>query len=136
MDLMSYSKKKISNFISYIQNKKFGDYYLPARYQYVILRDYYKKFDKSFILPQGEPVFTKTAIRLRSIIKKMKNYDSLILLSAYMLPDDGEIRLKILKLLSKKKIELHCIFENIIAKNQNELRAINDLIKLSKFTKS
>lgn len=133
---MSYSKKKISNFISYIQNKKFGDYYLPARYQYVILRDYYKKFDKSFILPQGEPVFTKTAIRLRSIIKKMKNYDSLILLSAYMLPDDGEIRLKILKLLSKKKIELHCIFENIIAKNQNELRAINDLIKLSKFTKS
>jgi sporadic carbohydrate cluster protein (TIGR04323 family) len=136
MDLMSYSKKKISNFISYIQNKKFGDYYLPARYQYVILRDYYKKFDKSFILPQGEPVFTKTAIRLRSIIKKMKNYDSLILLSAYMLPDDGEIRLKILKLLSKKKIELHCIFENIIAKNQNELRAINDLIKLSKFSKS
>lgn len=133
---MSYSKKKISNFISYIQNKKFGDYYLPARYQYVILRDYYKKFDKSFILPQGEPVFTKTAIRLRSIIKKMKNYDSLILLSAYMLPDDGEIRLKILKLLSKKKIELHCIFENIIAKNQNELRAINDLIKLSKFSKS
>ena len=115
---MSYSKKKISNFISYTLNKKFGDYYLPARYQYVILRDYYKKFDKSFILPQGEPVFTKTAIRLRSIIKKMKNYDSLILLSAYMLPDDGEIRLKILKLLSKKKIQLHCIFENIIAKNK------------------
>ena len=133
---MSYSKKKISNFISYTLNKKFGDYYLPARYQYVILRDYYKKFDKSFILPQGEPVFTKTAIRLRSIIKKMKNYDSLILLSAYMLPDDGEIRLKILKLLSKKKIQLHCIFENIIAKNKNELRAINDLIKLSKFSKS
>ena len=98
------SSKKIYNFITYIQNKKFGDYYLPARYQYVILRDYYKKFNKSFILPQGEPVFTKTAIRLRTIIAKMKSQDSLILLSVHMLPDDREIRLKILKQLAKKKL--------------------------------
>ena len=130
------SSKKIYNFITYIQNKKFGDYYLPARYQYVILRDYYKKFNKSFILPQGEPVFTKTAIRLRTIIAKMKSQDSLILLSVHMLPDDREIRLKILKQLAKKKIKLHCIFENMVARNKNELKALNDLIELEKFNKS
>ena len=135
MALMN-SSKKINNFITYIQNKKFGDYYLPARYQYVILRDYYKKFNKSFILPQGEPVFTKTAIRLRTIIAKMKSQDSLILLSAHMLPDDREIRLKILKQLAKKKIKLHCIFENMVARNKNELMALNDLIELEKFNKS
>ena len=135
MALMN-SSKKINNFITYIQNKKFGDYYLPARYQYVILRDYYKKFNKSFILPQGEPVFTKTAIRLRTIIAKMKSQDSLILLSAHMLPDDREIRMKILKQLAKKKIKLHCIFENMVARNKNELMALNDLIELEKFNKS
>lgn len=129
------SFKKVNNFITYIQNKKFGDYYLPARYQYVILRDYYKKFNKSFILPQGEPVFTKTAIRLRSIILKMKKHDSLILLSVHMLPDDEKIRVKILNQLSKKKIQLHCVFENMIAKNKNDFKAINDLIKLNKFNK-
>ena len=57
-----------NNFISYIQNKKFGIYYLPARYQYVILRDYYKRFNQIFILPQGEPVFSSKNIKLRSLI--------------------------------------------------------------------
>ena len=55
-----------NNFISYIQNKKFGIYYLPTRYQYVILRDYYKKFNQLFTLPQGEPVFANRNIKLRS----------------------------------------------------------------------
>jgi hypothetical protein len=35
---------------------------------------------------------------------------------------------KILNQLSKKKIQLHCVFENMIAKNKNNFKAINDLI--------
>ena len=66
--------------VSYIVNKPFGRYYIPARYQYVILRDYFKNNNTLFSLPQGEPAFSKTSIRLRTIIKNLNRNDSLILL--------------------------------------------------------
>ena len=96
-------KKYSGKFVSYIQNSQFGMYYLPARYQYVILRNYFEKFNKIFILPQVEPVFSKTQIRLRSIIKSLKHNDNLILMSVYNLPNNKKLRIKILDNLKKKK---------------------------------
>lgn len=124
---------KVKKFFTYVQNKKFGDYYIPARFQYVILRDYYKKIKQNFILPQGEPVFTKTGIRLRSIVENLKVDNGLVLLSIYMLPEDSKIRETIYKKLLNKKIETHFIFENIIAKNKNDFKKINNFYKLNKF---
>ena len=92
-----------NNFISYIQNKKFGIYYLPTRYQYVILRDYYKKFNQLFTLPQGEPVFANRNIKLRSLIKKITSDNELVFLSIYVLPSNLESRNEIIKTLIKKK---------------------------------
>ena len=123
----------MQKFVTYIQNKKFGNYYLPARFQYVILRDYYKNIKKDFILPQGEPVFSKTAIRLRTVIANLKINDGLILLSIFMLPENDSIRRDVLKELLKKKIETHFIFENIIAKKLNDYKKINNIYKLNKF---
>ena len=124
---------KAKKFFTYVQNKKFGDYYIPARFQYTILRDYYKKINQNFILPQGEPVFTKTGIRLRTIIDNLRKNDGLVLLSIYMLPEDSRIRLEIYKKLLHKKIETHFIFENIIARNSNDFKKINNFYKLNKF---
>ena len=92
-----------NSFISYVQNKPFGDYYIPARFQYVILRDYFSKFNKLFALPQGEPVFSKTSIRLRTIVNNLKNFDNLILLSIYVLPENRVLREEMIKTLIKKK---------------------------------
>lgn len=124
---------KAKKFFTYVQNKKFGDYYIPARFQYTILRDYYKKIKQNFILPQGEPIFTKTGIRLRTIVDNLKINDGLVLLSIYMLPEDTNIRQVIYKKLLYKKIETHFIFENIIAKNLNDFKKINNFYKLNKF---
>jgi len=129
--------KSLNNFfVSYIQNKRFGIYYLPARYQYVILRDYYNKHNQIFNLPQGEPVFTNTNIKLRSLIKKMKMKNELVVLSIYILPIDLKLRNELINLLIKKKIKTHFIFENIIAKNKIHYTKINDIIKLNKLIKN
>jgi sporadic carbohydrate cluster protein (TIGR04323 family) len=120
-------------YFTYIVNKKFGDYYLPTRFQYVILRDYYQKINANFILPQGEPIFSNTKIRLRTIIKNLKFNEGLILLSIYQLPENKEIRESLLKQLIKKKIELHFIFEGLIIKNKKEFKKINTIFKLNKF---
>lgn len=116
-------------------NKKFGDYYLPTRFQYVILRDYYSKINAVFNMPQGEPVFTKTNIRLRSLIDEIKPNSILILLSIYMLPDDRIIRKEIISKMIKKKIELHLIFEKLVIKKQKDFKQINDVLKLNNFNR-
>lgn len=128
---MKLYKKK---FVSYIQNKPFGNYYLPARFQYVILRDYFNKFKKLFSLPQGEPVFSKTSIRLRTIVNNLQKYDNLILLSIYVLPDDRIFREELIQKLLKKKIKTHFIFENKIADSKESYKNILRDYKLYKFT--
>lgn len=126
--MKSYKKK----FVSYIQNKPFGSYYIPARFQYVILRDYFKRFNKLFKLPQGEPVFSKTSIRLRTIVDSLKKLDNLILLSIYVLPENRILREEMIKKLIKKKIKTHFIFENIIAQNKTNYKSVLINYKLSK----
>ena len=128
--MKSYKK----NFVSYIQNKPFGSYYLPARFQYVILRDYFGKFKKLFSLPQGEPVFSNTSIRLRTIVNSLERYDNLILLSIYVLPDNRVLREKMIQNLLKKKIKTHFIFENKIADSKESYKNILRDYKLNKFT--
>tara|TARA_B110000858_G_C17701735_1_gene426288 strand:+ start:505 stop:897 length:393 start_codon:yes stop_codon:yes gene_type:complete len=123
-----------TNFVSYVQNKKFGNYYLPTRFQYVILRDYYNKYNQIFNLPDGEPIFTNTNIRLRSLIEELNSKNSLVVLSIGVFPLKSEIRKNLIKILLKKNIKTHFIFENIIASTKYDYANVNDLIKLNNFT--
>ena len=122
-----------STFISYFHNKKFGPYYLPARYQYVILRDYFSKFNKPFILPQLEPVYSKTLIRLRSMINSLKPGDHIVALSVYVLSIDKKLRNIILQKAIKKKIKMHFIFEGIITNSKKDFSKIENFFKLNNF---
>jgi sporadic carbohydrate cluster protein (TIGR04323 family) len=116
-------------------NKKFGDYYLPARFQYVILREYLARINAVFNMPQGEPIFTKTNIRLRSLINNLKPKSILVLLSMYVLPENKIIRNEIISKMIKKKIELHLIFEKTVIKSKKDFKKINNILKLNKFNK-
>jgi len=124
-----------SNCHCYIANKSFGNYYLPTRFQYVILRDYFNKINAVFNMPQGEPIFTKTNIRLRSLINNLKPKSILVLLSMYVLPENKIIRKEIISKMIKKKIELHLIFEKTVIKSKKDFKKINDTLKLDRFTK-
>lgn len=128
--MKSQNKK---NFYCYIQNKPFGNYYLPTRFQYVILRDYYNKINADFKMPQGEPIFTKTSIRLRSLISAMEPKSTLVLLSLYMFPENNQIRKILFDKIMKKNIQIHLIFEKTIIKNKKDLKKINYILKLNKF---
>ena len=128
--MKSHKKQK---YISYIQNKPFGGYYVPARFQYVILRDYFNKLKKLFSLPQGEPVFSKTSIRLRTIINDLREFDNLIILSMFVLPEDRDIREEIINKLIKKKIKTHFVFEGIVASTKNNYSNVLKNYKLNKF---
>ena len=58
----------------------------------MILRDYYNKHNQIFKLPDGEPIFTNTSIRLRSLVEKLNSKNSLVVLSVSVFPLKTEIR--------------------------------------------
>ena len=134
MSLMKSSVNKYK-FFNYIQNSSFGNYYVPARFQYVILKDYYKKINQDFILPQGEAYFSKKKIRLNTLINELKKYDNLILISMFMFPQVKKDRLILFKKLIDKKVKVHLIFENLIIQNKSDYSKIENIFKLQKFTK-
>ena len=84
-------------------------------------------------MPQGEPIFTKTSIRLRSLISAMEPKSTLVLLSLYMFPENNQIRKILFDKIIKKNIQIHLIFEKTIIKKKKDLKKINYILKLNKF---
>lgn len=120
----------------YVTNKRFGPYYLPVRFQNKLLRQYCEEKNKIFSLPTGEITFGDSYIQLRSLIKDIKKNEGLLFISTYILPNDNKFRNEIINNISKKKIECHFIFENLICKSKNDFKKINIFFKLRKFTNS
>lgn len=119
---------------SYVTNKKFGPYYLPVRFQNKLLRQYCEEKSKIFSLSTGEITFGDSYIQLRSLIKGIKKNEGLVFISAYALPKDIGFRNQIINYISKKRIECHFIFENLILKSINDYKKINSFFKLRNFT--
>jgi sporadic carbohydrate cluster protein (TIGR04323 family) len=120
----------------YVTNKKFGPYYLPVRFQNKLLRQYCEEKNKIFSLPTGEITFGDSYIQLRSLIKDIKKNEGLLFISTYILPKDNKFRNEIMNNISKKNIECHFIFENLICKSKNDFKKINVFFKLRNFTNS
>jgi sporadic carbohydrate cluster protein (TIGR04323 family) len=120
----------------YVTNKKFGPYYLPVRFQNKLLRQYCEEKNKIFSLPTGEITFGDSYIQLRSLIKDIKKNEGLLFISTYILPKDNKFRNEIINNISKKNIECHFIFENLICKSKNDFKKINVFFKLRNFTNS
>ena len=100
----------------------------------ITLQSNFNKIDAVFNMPQGEPVFTKTNIRLRSLINNLKPNSNLILLSMYMLPENKIIRNEVIAKMIKKKIKLHLVFEKTIINKAKDFKKINETLKLNKFS--
>jgi hypothetical protein len=101
-----------------------------------LLRQYCEEKNKIFSLPTGEITFGDSYIQLRSLIKDIKKNEGLLFISAYILPKDNKFRNEIINNISKKNIECHFIFENLICKSKNDFKKINVFFKLRNFTNS
>ena len=131
----SKSKKKDQTLRGYVQNTNFGPYSLPVPFQNKLLKQYCEEKKKKFTLPQGEVVFSKNYFQLKSLIKKIKKNEGLVMMSVFMLPNNQIDRDKILKSIIKKNIECHFLIENKIVKTSNDYSKINDIFKATKFGK-
>jgi hypothetical protein len=105
-----------------------------VRFQNKLLKQYCEEKNKIFSLSTGEITFGDSYIQLRSLIKGIKKNEGLVFISAYVLPKDIGFRNQIINQISKKKIECHFIFENLILKYIDDYKKINSFFKLRNFT--
>ena len=129
----SKNKKKKQILRGYVRNDSFGPYCLPVSFQNKLLKQYCEEKNMQFALPQGELVFSKNFIQLKSLINKIKNNEGLLMMSIFMLPNNFETRKKIIKNLIKKNIECHFLIENQIAKKYEDYKKIEDIFKIANF---
>ena len=114
-------------FKGYVQGSPFGNYYIPARFQIILLRDYINKIKQNFGLPLGEPIFSNTKILLRTMVQSLKSNEAIVCLSVNVLPKDSNARVKLLKKIIKNKSQIHFIFENIIIKKDDDIEKIEKI---------
>tara|TARA_B100000959_G_scaffold219465_1_gene231763 strand:- start:111 stop:491 length:381 start_codon:yes stop_codon:yes gene_type:complete len=119
----------------YVLNKKFGEYYLPVRFQNKLMKLYCDEKSLTYSLSTGEIVFGKNYIQLRTLINKLKKNEGILFMSLNVLPIDYKLRSSLIERLKKKGIECHFVFENLVIKNKRDFSKINEFFKLRKFTK-
>ena len=119
----------------YVLNKKFGEYYLPVRFQNKLMKLYCEEKSLTYSLSTGEIVFGNNYIQLKTLIKNLKKGEGLLFMSLSVLPSENKLRSIFINLLKKKKIECHFVFENLVIKKERDYLKINQFFKLIKFTK-
>lgn len=131
---MKYQKNKI--YKTYVTNRKFGKYFLPARFQNKIISQYCNENNLNFSLPAGEIVFGETYIQMRSLIDELKKNNGVIFISIEVLPLKFDLKEKVLREMSKKNLEVHFIFENKKLKSKKDFEDFIRIFKIANFTES
>ena len=133
---MTSQNKKIKALVGYCHNKSFGPYSLPVKFQNIISANYAYKKNLIYGPGQGEPIFSKNHLQLKSMIRGPYNLNGIVMLSFYMLPKSKQKRYEIFKLAIKKKREIHFIIEDIILRDNKDIKRIEELFSYQKFTEN
>ena len=127
---------KIKNkLVGYVSNNEFNEKIIPIPFQNIILRNYCKDNDFTYVLPYNETIFKNSFSQLITLINKLDNKTAIIACSIYMLPKKLKDLEKILYLLKKKEAYMYFIYENLYLKNINDIKNINLQYKITKLNK-
>jgi sporadic carbohydrate cluster protein (TIGR04323 family) len=102
----------------YIFSRPFLKERVPQHIQNIVIRDYCKKKNISYLMSATEYSVEGSSYILSEIIDNLKNYDGIIFYSLFQLPFLKLDRYNIYRIIIKKKKQLHFVVENLVAKNK------------------
>ncbi len=106
----------------YVTTNKMGNFLIPIPFQNIILVDYSNKKGFQYFLPSTELVIKDFFLSLFSTINQMDKRSALGICSILVLPNNKKKLNEIFKLIKKKQIEIHCVYEKIILKNFDDYK--------------
>lgn len=110
----------IKKIYGYVTTEKIGNFLIPIPFQNIILVDYSNKKNLRYFLPSTELVIKDYFLSLYSTIKQMDNKSALGICSILVLPKNKKKLKDIFKLIKKKQINIHCVYEKLILNDFDE----------------
>ena len=114
----------------YIFSRPFLGERVPQHIQNIVIRDYCKKKNITFLMSVTEYAVEGSLYILLELIQNLKNYDGVIFYSLFQLPIKKKDRHQIYDDIVKNKKQLHFVVENISAKNKNDFIQIEKIFLL------
>jgi sporadic carbohydrate cluster protein (TIGR04323 family) len=110
----------------YIFSRPFLGERVPQHIQNIVIRDYCKKNNITFLMSATEYAVEGSLYILLELIQNLKNYDGVIFYSLFQLPIKKKDRHQIYDDIVKNKKQLHFVVENISAKNKISIKSSNN----------
>ncbi len=128
--------KDKNKLVGYVTNQPFNEKIIPIPFQNIILRNYCKDNNLTYVLPYNETVFKNSYSQLITLINKIDNDTGIIACSIFMLPEKRELIDKIIKILNRRNTFIFFVYENLILKSFSNYTDIEYEIKMSKLNKT
>ncbi len=119
----------------YIFAREIENNIVPHKVQNLVIRDFCKNNDFSFLLSSVEYKMKNSFLILEDIIKELPKINGIVMFSMFQLPLKDEERKKIYKKILDKKKYLCFALENIIIRNSREIDDFDRVFKLNKLLK-
>ena len=111
----------------YIFSRPFMGERVPQGIQNLFLREYCKRNCYHFDLSSVEYCMENSFIHLNNLVSNMSEFDGILAYSLFQLPNDPDLRQKMLLKLINKKKSFHFAIENLIVNNKAALNKVNDM---------
>ncbi len=119
----------------YIFSRAFMGERVPQSIQNLVIREFCKKNNYSYLLSAAEYAMNDCSLVLKSIVNNTKGINGIISYSLFQLPQEQESRTSLLKKMIHKKVFFVSALEQIFIKNQKDIDDINILWNLKKTLK-
>lgn len=112
----------------YIFSREFYGERVPQHIQNIVIRDFCKKKNLSYLLSASEYAMEDSYLILKQILKNIRKIDGIVAYSIFQLPISEEVRLKILKTILYKKKFIAFANEGFVIKNMTDMININNIL--------
>jgi len=102
----------------YVTSRSFNGFSLPVPIQNKLLRAHAKEENMVYLLPQCELFIKDNYMSLFETANSIEDKAHLGMCSIHMMPQENQKFLEVARILIKKEIILHFIFEDIITKSE------------------
>ena len=111
----------------YIFSRSFMGERAPQHVQNIVIRDYCKKNNLSYLLSSTEYAMENCHLMLEQVLDELKFIDGVVAYSLFQLPEDQKLRSKIYKKILKLKKEMHFSVEDLKISTQEDIKKIENI---------
>lgn len=111
----------------YIYSRPFFNERVPQHIQNIVLRDFCRNNNLSYILSSTEYSSKNSSYILFELLENLNNYDGILMYSLFQLPVNKTLREKFYSIILKKKKSVFFAVEDEFLKNINDIKKLEEM---------